>query len=180
MHDATLVRFVDGQRAQARWLIGQLECERDNIAKVEGAALSTALVRVIHHSLTGYFAELTQKRYAPDLWFALLGCAGSFRRMRRVATCEDHVVSRWLNLEVEADSCLCVAISAIARIGVPEVPQYRSSLLTDTSLTEAKASPAVMIASSSSEGPPTLHELALAWSEIEALILSERNQGLEC
>ncbi|HEY7774845.1 MAG TPA: hypothetical protein VIC26_16800 [Marinagarivorans sp.] len=180
MADATLVRFVDEQRAEARWLIDRFDGLTDTASLIEKKALKTALVRAIHNALTGYYAELTQKRYAPDRWFAMLGGAGSFRAMARVAPCEAHVIARWLNLEADGGSCLRVALSAVGRIGLPEAPQYRSSLLSDTSLTVATQASPAMIASSAGEQPPSVPELVEAWCELEALMVAERNQGLEC
>ena len=180
MVDVALARFVDDQRAQVRCLLPQLS-EADSLGAASQRALYAATVRAVHHALTGYFAECTQKRYQPNVWFSLLGCAGSFAAMRKVVPCEAHVIASWLAQEVDSGSSLAGMLATITAISAPELPQYRSSLLAATSLSERESQANAVIASSSSSAQVlTARELGQTWQVLESLILAERSQALEC
>ena len=179
MTDVALVRFVDDQRGQVRWLLSQLVNFESQSALSQRVFL-TAAVRAMHNALTGYFAECTQKRYQPHTWFSLLGAAGSFTAMREAAPCEAHLVASWLAQEADAASPLSAVLAVLASVGVPESSQYRSPLLADTSLSELTAKPDSLIASSSGGEVFVGPELSCSWAELDALMLYERSQALEC
>ena len=180
MADVALVRFVDDQRAQVRWLLSQLS-ESESPNALSQRVLYAATVRAVHHALTGYFAECAQKRYQPNVWFSLLACAGSFAAMRKVVPCEAHVIASWLNQETDSGSSLAGMLATIAALSAPESPQYRSSLLAATSLSERESQADAVIASSANTAQAlTAREIAQAWQALESLILAERSQALEC
>lgn len=179
MADVALIRFVDDQRAQVRWLLSQL-ANVESLSALSQRTFLTATVRAMHNALTGYFAECTQKRYQPHAWLSLLGAAGSFAAMRKVAPCEAHLVASWLAQEADATSPLAAVLAVLASVGVPESSQYRSSLLVDTSLSAMAPKAESLIASSSGGEVFVGPELSCSWAELDALMLYERSQALEC
>lgn len=176
MADSTLVRLVDEQRAQARWLLQQAEQASEAGSR---HTLVCAAARALHICLTAYFAELTQARFDRGLWPKLLACHGSFVAMARLANSPSQWLAEWLDMEARDDHVLSQALQLIAKANEPVATGYRSGLLSSTSLSDAASTNVI---ASSAGAPLQLNHATLiaVFVELEAAIERQRAHNLEC
>ena len=176
MADRAIVRLVDDQRSQIRWLANQAATLNGDAQGTH--ALVCASARALHVCLTAYFAELTQPRFDRALWPKLLACQASFVAMACLANSPSQMLTEWLDAELSHDASLPIAIKLIAIGNEPAASGYRSGLLSSTSL---EADSGNLIASSAAAPLKlTFDVLMPVVAELEAAIERQRAQNLEC
>lgn len=183
MADKAYIRFVDDQRVQVRSL---LAAWTQAITAVQKRAFFCAAVRAAEQALIGYFAELTEKRFQSVIWQQLKQGQGSFVRLQNKAACEiTPIVAFWLEWESRDSSSLGAILAAIKQVNSPLEEVYRTGLLAQTTLEEALAVDDNLIATSAVAKPPEPVKVSgesflKAWQAVEAQILNDREQALEC
>lgn len=177
MVDSTIVRLVDEQRSQIRWLA--LQAQKLPTDSIGSRALVCAAVRALQIGLTAYFAELTQTRFDRKLWPVLLASQTSFITMSQRASLTSQMLAEWLEAEADSESALSVAQRLIACANEPAASGYRSGLLSSTSLSDD--SNHQLIASSSAMPVELSFDVLMPIvAELEAVIERQRAQNLEC
>jgi hypothetical protein len=200
--DILIERYVDEQRAHTWWLLKQMRPD-ESPRMLPQKSLYCAAVRASHCALTGYFAELTQKRFQASLWNQLHACLGSFMAMQKVTASGRSNIERWLQLEMQRESTYVKLLGAIAEVFYPNAQDYRSLLLTNASKPGEAAAHTHSdnkIASDNSNSPagsnpePAINMIATTarahalsgaefesyWAAVDALILADRSLSLEC
>ena len=173
MPDTTYSRFVDAQRMQVRWFLAESKTHTSSLAQ---AALLSSAALAAELAMVGYFAELTQKRYQMTIWRELLAIGANFHNLQAKVMAPPYMFASWREMESDADSALSLVQRAIVQAKTPSDMQYRSSLLSETSLVPQTA----VIASSAALPPVVLQEFAAAWLVIDEQINRERAEALEC
>lgn len=177
MADSAIVRLVDEQRSQIRWLAAQAP---KFVGDAIGAhALVCASARALHVCLTAYFAELTQPRFDRAIWPKLLACQASFVGMAKLTNLPSQMLAEWLDAELSRDAALPVALKFIAQANEPASGGYRSGLLSSTSLSD-EASNNLIASSAVTPLSLTFDVLLPVVAELEAAIARQRAQNLEC
>ncbi len=183
MVDITYSRFVDDQRAQVRCLVAEFNKAEQPLHQ---KSLFCAAVRAVELALMGYCAELTQGRFQSERWQHLSTGVGSFARWQQALGCDTSSIAFWLAWEAEPESPLACIWQAVKQVNWPVDSQYRKGLLAATSLTEPVVDDSVIATSAgllidNSQRPKVLPSAFFeAWQTLEAQMLREREQALEC
>ncbi|WP_054114197.1 hypothetical protein [Marinagarivorans algicola] len=187
MVDIAYSRFVDDQRAQVRCLVAELKRAEQPLHE---KSLFCAAVRAAELALMGYCAERTQRRFQSALW-QRLSSGRSFAHWQKLLDCDAAPIAYWLAWEAELDSAVACIWQAVKQVNEPFDHRYRQGLLAETSLTEPMVDDAIIATSRAVPAGTSPHKNSRlkqvlpsvfieAWQAVEAQILGEREQALEC